>query len=59
MAHARCALLILVATYFPFSRLGNEFMPPLNEGTILYMPTAVPGMSINEATKILKSRIAC
>ena len=48
------ALLILVATYFPFSQLGNEFMPPLNEGTILYMPTAVPGMSINEATKILQ-----
>ena len=48
------ALLILAATYFPFSRLGNEFMPPLNEGTILYMPTAVPGMSINEATKILQ-----
>jgi copper/silver efflux system protein len=48
------AVLILAATYFPFSRLGNEFMPPLNEGTILYMPTAVPGMSINEATKILQ-----
>ena len=40
--------------HYPFSRLGNEFMPPLNEGTILYMPTAVPGMSINEATKILQ-----
>jgi Cu(I)/Ag(I) efflux system membrane protein CusA/SilA len=48
------ALLILVATYFPYSKLGKEFMPPLNEGTILYMPTAVPGMSINEATRILQ-----
>ena len=48
------ALLVLVATSYPFSRLGKEFMPPLNEGTILYMPTAVPGMSINEATKILQ-----
>jgi Cu(I)/Ag(I) efflux system membrane protein CusA/SilA len=48
------ALLILVATYFPFSRLGTEFMPPLNEGSLLYMPTAVPGMSITEATKILQ-----
>ncbi|HEY3899314.1 MAG TPA: CusA/CzcA family heavy metal efflux RND transporter [Chthoniobacter sp.] len=48
------ALLILLATYYPFSRLGKEFMPPLNEGTILYMPTAVPGMSINEATRILQ-----
>jgi copper/silver efflux system protein len=48
------AIAILAVTYFPFSRLGKEFMPPLNEGTILFMPTAVPGMSINEATKILQ-----
>ena len=48
------AVIILAATYFPYSKLGKEFMPPLNEGTILYMPTAVPGMSINEATKILQ-----
>ncbi|PYM11560.1 MAG: CusA/CzcA family heavy metal efflux RND transporter, partial [Verrucomicrobia bacterium] len=39
---------------FPFQNLGREFMPPLNEGTILFMPTAVPGMSIGEATKILQ-----
>jgi copper/silver efflux system protein len=49
-----CALVILTLTIFPFSRLGSEFMPPLNEGTLLYMPTAVPGMSITEATKILQ-----
>jgi copper/silver efflux system protein len=49
-----CALVILALTIFPFSRLGSEFMPPLNEGTLLYMPTAVPGMSITEATKILQ-----
>src|SRR3989440_7435324 len=48
------ALVILLLTIFPFSRLGSEFMPPLNEGTLLYMPTAVPGMSINEATKTLQ-----
>jgi Cu(I)/Ag(I) efflux system membrane protein CusA/SilA len=48
------ALLILAATVIPYSRLGKEFMPPLNEGDILYMPTAVPGMSITEATKILQ-----
>jgi Cu(I)/Ag(I) efflux system membrane protein CusA/SilA len=47
-------LAILVATIYPFSKLGAEFMPPLNEGTILFMPTAVPGMSINEATRILQ-----
>src|SRR3989449_132307 len=49
-----CALVILALTIFPFVRLGSEFMPPLNEGTLLYMPTAVPGMSITEATKILQ-----
>ena len=48
------AAVILAATYIPFSRLGKEFMPPLNEGTILFMPTAVPGMSIGEATRILQ-----
>jgi Cu(I)/Ag(I) efflux system membrane protein CusA/SilA len=48
------ALIILVVTIFPFKKLGSEFMPPLNEGTLLYMPTAVPGMSITEATKILQ-----
>jgi copper/silver efflux system protein len=48
------ALIILAATYFPFSQLGKEFMPPLNEGSLLYMPTAVPGMSVTEATKILQ-----
>src|SRR5205085_12270728 len=47
-------LVILAVTIFPFKKLGSEFMPPLNEGTLLYMPTAVPGMSITEATKILQ-----
>src|SRR6266851_4088750 len=48
------ALVILLLTIFPYRQLGSEFMPPLNEGTLLYMPTAVPGMSITEATKILQ-----
>jgi Cu(I)/Ag(I) efflux system membrane protein CusA/SilA len=48
------ALVVLFITIFPYKRLGSEFMPPLNEGTLLYMPTAVPGMSITEATKILQ-----
>ncbi|MEO8439228.1 MAG: CusA/CzcA family heavy metal efflux RND transporter [Spartobacteria bacterium] len=48
------ALVLLVVTIFPFVRLGSEFMPPLNEGTLLYMPTSVPGMSIGEATRILQ-----
>ncbi len=50
------ALLILVITIVPFMKLGSEFMPPLNEGTILYMPTAVPGMPITEAAKILQTQ---
>src|SRR5213595_3769916 len=49
-----CAVLLLALTIFPFKRLGSEFMPPLNEGTLLYMPTAIPGMSIAEAAKILQ-----
>ncbi|MGA3006512.1 MAG: CusA/CzcA family heavy metal efflux RND transporter, partial [Opitutaceae bacterium] len=48
------ALVVLVATVYPFRQLGDEFMPPLNEGTILFMPTAVPGISIGEATRILQ-----
>ncbi len=48
------AAAVLGLTWIPFSRLGKEFMPPLNEGTILYMPAAVPGISIREATKILQ-----
>ena len=48
------AAILLAATWIPFSRLGKEFMPPLNEGTILYMPAAVPGISIREAARILQ-----
>ncbi len=49
------AVLALAATVPVFLRLGNEFMPPLNEGTILYMPTSLPGISISEATRVLQS----
>ena len=45
----------LLITIPVFQQLGNEFMPPLNEGTILYMPTATPGMSVTEAGKVLQS----
>lgn len=48
------AIAAVVVTVPVFMRLGAEFMPPLNEGTILYMPTTVPGLSIPEATKILQ-----
>ncbi len=47
--------LILVATTVPvYLRLGSEFMPPLNEGTILYMPTTLPGISVAQAQAILQ-----
>lgn len=49
------AVLILLLTVIPFRQLGSEFMPPLNEGSILYMPTAPPGMSITEATQTLQT----
>jgi len=48
------AVAALAITVPVFTRLGAEFMPPLNEGTILYMPTTVPGLSIPEATKVLQ-----
>src|ERR1044071_7699074 len=48
------AVVIVGFTVPIFSRLGAEFMPPLNEGTILYMPTTVPGLSIPESAKILQ-----
>jgi Cu(I)/Ag(I) efflux system membrane protein CusA/SilA len=48
------AIAAVVITVPIFSRLGAEFMPPLNEGTILYMPTTVPGLSIPESAKVLQ-----
>jgi Cu(I)/Ag(I) efflux system membrane protein CusA/SilA len=49
------ALLAMLPTGWAFLQLESEFMPPLNEGAILYMPTAPPGMSMSEATIILES----
>src|SRR3546814_7776974 len=43
--------LALLLTLIPLSRLGSEFMPPLNEGTLLYMPPALPGLSAGEADR--------
>ncbi|WP_374267310.1 efflux RND transporter permease subunit [Zoogloea sp.] len=48
------ALLALAATLYPASRLGAEFMPTLDEGTLLYMPTSLPGMSITKAAELLQ-----
>ena len=49
-----CALALLGATYYPYSKLGSEFMPPLDEGDILYMPTTFPGISITKARELLQ-----
>jgi len=47
-------LALLVSTIPVYLKLGHEFMPPLNEGAYLYMPTALPGMSVTEAQRILQ-----
>jgi len=48
------ALLLLASAVPPFLSLGSEFMPPLNEGTLLYMPTAPPGIAVGEAARVLQ-----
>ncbi len=48
------ALGLLAATYYPYSKLGSEFMPPLDEGDILYMPTTFPGISITKVKELLQ-----
>lgn len=50
------ALLSIVITVPAFIMMGQEFMPPLNEGSILYMPTTLPGLSVTEATKLLQTQ---
>lgn len=47
------ALIIVLSVIPLYLKLGSEFMPPLNEGTILYMPTTLPGISVTEAKKLL------
>ncbi len=46
------AVLILLLTVLPYERLGSEFIPPLNEGDLLYMPSLLPGVSITEAVAV-------
>ena len=48
------ALLAMAATLYPWSRLGSEFMPTLNEGTLLYMPSTLPGISVTRAGQLLQ-----
>jgi Cu(I)/Ag(I) efflux system membrane protein CusA/SilA len=50
------ALLVLAASLWPALRLGSEFMPTLNEGTLLYMPTTLPGLSVTKAAELLQTQ---
>jgi copper/silver efflux system protein len=45
---------VLLLTLIPYARIGSEFMPPLDEGTLLYMPTALPGLSSGKAGQLLQ-----
>ncbi|ETK24336.1 efflux RND transporter permease subunit [Pseudomonas sp. FH1] len=48
------ALLVFVSALWPISRLGGEFLPPLDEGDLLYMPSALPGLSAQKAAQLLQ-----
>lgn len=50
------ALIGMAITVFPASRLGSEFMPTLNEGTLFYMPTTLPGLSVTKAAELLQTQ---
>jgi Cu(I)/Ag(I) efflux system membrane protein CusA/SilA len=50
------ALLVLGVSFYPASQLGSEFMPTLNEGTLLYMPASLPGMSITKAAELMQTQ---
>ncbi len=45
---------LLLSALIPLSQLGSEFMPPMDEGTLLYMPTALPGLSADKASQLLQ-----
>lgn len=48
------AIVLLATTLWPMSKLGGEFMPPLDEGDLMYMPTTYPGLSVGKAREILQ-----
>jgi Cu(I)/Ag(I) efflux system membrane protein CusA/SilA len=50
------ALALLAISVWPASRLGTEFMPALNEGTLLYMPTTLPGISVTKAAELMQTQ---
>jgi len=50
------ALAVLIVSLWPAMRLGSEFMPTLNEGTLFYMPTTLPGLSVTKAAELLQTQ---
>ncbi len=50
------ALVVLGVTLWPASKIGSEFMPNLNEGTLLYMPTTLPGLSVTKAAELMQTQ---
>ena len=50
------AVLVMLGSLYPASQLGSEFMPTLNEGTLLYMPTSLPAMSVTKAAQLLQTQ---
>ncbi len=50
------AVVVMALSLYPASQLGSEFMPTLNEGTLLYMPASLPGMSITKAAEVLQTQ---
>ncbi|OXX69033.1 efflux RND transporter permease subunit [Vibrio sp. V03_P4A6T147] len=48
------ALAVMASAYYPMSKLGSEFIPPLDEGDLMYMPTTYPGISIGKARELLQ-----
>ena len=50
------AIVTLAVSIYPASKLGSEFMPTLNEGTLFYMPASLPGMSITKAAELLQTQ---
>ncbi len=50
------AVVLVAVTLFPFMKLGSEYMPPLWEGSLLYMPTTLPGISVTEAARVLQAQ---
>lgn len=50
------AIVILALTYYPFKKLGSEFMPTLNEGTLMFMPVTLPGVSVTKTAEIMQTQ---